>query len=185
MRLVLLCLALAAPLLPRSAEAINLTIFPQNQFVAVGGQFSLTLEASALEGAAIGGFDIDLGFDDTRFAFVSALFGSALGEVGGGDQLTDVVPGAGVVSLGSVSLLDPIELAARQLGTVSLVSLTFQALATGAGAFTFDFIQVSDAFGAELQVINATPATVDVVPEPALGWLLALGGAAGAARRRR
>jgi hypothetical protein len=174
MRLVLLCLALVAPLLPRSAEAVNIAVTPPNQFVSVGGQFSLTLEASALAGAAIGGFDVDLGFDATRFAFVSALFGGALGDVGAGDQTTDVVPGAGVVGLGAVSLLDPTELAALQPGTVSLVTLTFQAIASGAGAFTFEFVQLADAFGAELPVVNLTPATVDVVPEPALGGLLAL-----------
>jgi hypothetical protein len=183
MRLVLVCLALAAPLLPRGAEAVSIAVTPPNQAVSVGGSFSVTLEASALAAAAIGAFDVDLGFDATRFAFVSAVFGSQLGDVGV-DQLTDVVPGAGVVSLGSVSLLDPTELAARQPGTVSLVTLTFQATALGAGAFAVDFVQLADAFGAELQVANLTPATVDVVPEPRLGWL-ALGAAVGLARRRR
>jgi hypothetical protein len=180
MRLALLCLALAAPL---SAEAASIAVTPPNQFVSVGGSFSVTLEASALGGAAIGGFDIDLGFDATRFSFVSAVFGGALGDPAV-DQATDVVPGAGVVSLGSVSFLDPTELAALQTGTVSLVTLTFEAIATGAGAFTVEFVQLADAFGAELQVVNLTPATVDVVPEPALAWLLAVAAGAALARRR-
>jgi hypothetical protein len=182
MRLVLLCLVLAAPLLPRSADAVAIAVTPQSQLVSVGGSVSLTLDASALAGAAIGAFDLDLAFDPLRFSFTGAVFGGALGEVGV-DQLTDLVTGAGSVSLGSVSLLAPDELAALQPGTVSLVTLTFEALAIGSGAFTVEFAQLSDAFGADLQLSASTPATVDVVPEPALGWLLALGVAALVRRR--
>jgi hypothetical protein len=68
---------------------------------------------------------------------------------------------------------------------VSLVTLTFQAVASGAGAFSFEFVQLADAFGANLQLASSTPATVDVVPEPALSGLLVLGVAAALARRRR
>jgi hypothetical protein len=182
MRLLLLCLALAAPLLPQSAGAVNIAVTPPNQLVSVGGTFSVTLEASALAGAAIGAFDFDLGFDASRFALVSAVFGSQLGDVPA-DQSTDAVPGAGVVSLGAVSLLSPAQLEALQPGTVSLVTLTFEAIATGAGAFTVEFVQLSDAFAAELQVVNLTPATVDV-PEPGSAWLLVLAAAALASRRR-
>jgi hypothetical protein len=184
MRLALLCLLLAAPLLPRSAEAASIAVTPPGQLVSVGDSFSVTLEASDLAGEAIGGFDLDVSFDATRFAFVSALFGGALGDVGAGDQLTDVVTGTGLVSLGSVSLLDPTELASLQTGTVSLVTLTFEAVALGAGAFAVEAAQLAYAFGAELAIGSVAPATVDV-PEPGLAWLLGLGGAAALVRRRR
>jgi hypothetical protein len=87
------------------------------------------------------------------------------------------------VGLGSVSLLDPFALAALQGDPVALFSLTFQALAPGTGLFGVAAAQLSDAFAAALTVANATGASVDIVPEPALVWLLALGVGAVALRR--
>jgi hypothetical protein len=182
--IAVLLIACGATLLPRTAAALSISFTPPGQFVGVGGSVTLVLEASALAGAAVGGFDVDVSFDAALFTLTDVTFSGSLGDVGLGEQSTDVVNGIGSVSLGSVSLLDPLALDALQGDPVALVSLTFQAVAIGAGAFVVEAVQLSDAFGAELVIGSVTPATVDVVPEPALAWLLALGAGALAMRRR-
>jgi hypothetical protein len=183
--LVVLLLSCVVHLLPRDAAAVSISLTPPGQFVGVGDTFALTLEAGALAGAAVGAFDVDVSFDATRFTFVGVTFGGALGDVGLGEQLTDVVSGAGSVSLASVSLLDPLALAALQGDPVALASLTFQAIAAGAGAFMIEAAQLSDEFAAELAIGSVVTATVDVVPEPGIALLLALGAGALARGRRR
>jgi len=182
--LIVLLLSCGTSWLPRAAAAVSIALGPANQTVNVGDSFTLTLEASALAGAAVGGYDVAISFDATRVTFVGVTFSSSLGDVGLGEQSTDVVSGAGSVSLGSVSLLDPFALAALQGDPVALFSLTFQAIAPGTGLFGIAAAQLSDAFAAALTVANATGASVDIVPEPALAWLLALGAGAVALRRR-
>jgi hypothetical protein len=182
--LAVLVIACGATLLPRTAAALSISFAPPGQFVGVGGSVTLALEASALGGAAVGGYDVDVSFDAALFTLTDVTFSGSLGDVGLGEQLTSVVNGVGSVSLASVSLLDPATLAALQADTVSLVSLTFQAVAVGAGAFVVEAAQLSDEFGAELVIGTVTPATVDVVPEPALATVLALGAGALALRRR-
>jgi len=182
--LVVLLLSCVANLAPREAAAVSIALVPSQPSVNVGDSFTLTLEVAALAGAAVGGFDVDVSFDATRFTLVDIVFGGGLGDVGAGDQLTDVVTGAGSVSLGSVSLLDPVTLAGLQSDPLALASLVFQATGAGAGAFGIDAALVSDAFAAALTIGSQTGATVDVVPEPALALLLALGAGAFARRRR-
>ncbi len=181
--LAVLLLSFGTSLLPRAAAAVSISLTPASQTVNVGDAFTLTLEAGALASAAVGAFDVDVSYDATRVTLVDVTFSSALGDVGLGEQATDVVTGTGSVSLGSVSLLDPITLAALQGDPVALVSLTFEAIASGAAAFGIDTAQLTDAFAAALSIGSQTGATVDV-PEPALAWLLALGAGALAVRRR-
>jgi hypothetical protein len=181
--LVVLLLSCLANLAPREAAAVSIALLPSQPSVNVGGPLTLTLQASALAGAAVGGFDVDLTYDASRFTLIDVVFGGALGDVAAGDQLTDVVSGTGTVSLGSVSLLDPVALALLQTDPLALVSLLFEATAPGAGAFGIEAALLSDAFGAALTIGSQTGTSVDVVPEPALALLLALG--AGALVRRR
>lgn len=182
--LVVLLLSCTVALAAREADAVSIALVPSQPSVNAGDPLELTLEASALAGDAVGAFDVDLGFDPALFALVGVSFGGGLGDVLAGDQLTDVVSGAGSVSLGAVSLLDPVELAGLQSDPLALVTLTFQALAAGSAAFTIDAALLSDAFAAALAIESATGTTVEVVPEPALAWLLAVA-AGGLARRRR
>jgi len=184
--LALLLPCLLALALPRATQAVSIALDPPSQAVDRGDTFTLTLPASALAGAAIGAFDVDVSFDAAHVAFVGAAFSNALGDLALGDALPDVVPGAGTLNLASVSLLDPITLAALQGDPVALVTLTFQATAAGAAAFGLDSALLSDAFAVALVLESKTGATVDV-PEPGaallvLGPLLAL--ATGAALRR-
>ena len=176
--LVVLLLSCVANLAPREAAAVSIALFPSQPSVNVGDPVTLTLRASELAGAAVGGFDVDVSYDATRFTLIDITFGGALGDVLAGDQLTDVVTGLGTVSLGSVSLLDPVTLAGLQTDPLTLVSLLFEATAPGAGAFGIGAALLSDAFGAALTIGSQTGTSVDVVPEPALAWLLALGAAA-------
>jgi hypothetical protein len=181
--MIILLLSCGTSWLPRAASAVSIALDPASQTVNVGDSFTLTLEAAALAGAAVGAYDISISYDATRVTLVGVTFGSSLGDVGLGEQSTDVVSGAGSVSLGSVSLLDPFALAALQGDPVALFSLTFQALAPGTGLFGVAATQLSDAFAVALTIGSQTGASVDIVPEPALAWLLALG--AGAVARRR
>jgi hypothetical protein len=182
--LVVLLLSCVANLAPREAAAVSIALVPSQPSVNVGGSVTLTLEVSALAGAAVGAFDVDVSYDAVRFALLDVVFGGALGDVGAGEQLTDVVSGAGSVSLGSVSLLDPGELAGLVTDPLVLVSLTFQATGAGAGGFAIDAALLSDAFAAALPIASQTGTSVDVVPEPGLALLLALGAGALARGRR-
>jgi hypothetical protein len=182
--LVVLLLSCTVALAAREAAAVSIALVPSQSSVNVGDPLTLTLEASALAGAAVGAFDVGVGFDAARFTLVGVSFGGGLGDVLAGDQLTDVVSGAGSVSLGSVSLLDPLELAGLQGDPLALVTLTFQATLAGSAAFTIDTALLSDAFAAALAIGSATGPTVDVVPEPALALLLGLVAAALERRRR-
>jgi hypothetical protein len=134
---------------------------------------------SALAGAAVGAFDVDVSFDPALFALQTTSFALSLGDPGLGEALTSLVSGAGSVTVASVSLLDPITLAALQGDTVALVTFTFEALTAGAGAFAIEAAQLSDEFAAELTIGSVSPATVDVVPEP--GFVLLAFGASGLA----
>ena len=176
--LVVLLLSCVANLAPRDAAAVSIALVPSQPSVAVGDPVTLTLRASALAGAAVGAFDVDLSFDAALFTLLDVTFGSALGDVDAGEQLTDVVNGTGSVSLGSVSLLTPGELAALVTDPLVLVSLTFEATGAGAGAFGIEAALLSDAFAAALPIGSQTGVTVDVVPEPALALLLAVGAVA-------
>jgi hypothetical protein len=180
-----LLLASAGAFAPRSAEAVSIALVPSATTVNVGDTLTLTFEASALAGAAVGGFDLDVSFDAALFSLTDVVFGTALGDESLGDQLTDVVTGTGAVSLGSVSLLGATELAALQGDPVTLVTLSFQALGAGTGPFGIEAAELSDAFGAALAIGSQTGASVEVVPEPALLGLLALGGVALARGVRR
>lgn len=182
--LVVLLLAAVAQLAPRGAAAVSISLVPSASSVNVGDALSVTLEASALAGDAIGAFDVDVGFDAARFSLVGVSFGGALGDEGLGEQVTDFASGAGSVNVAAVSLLDPAALAALQSEPVALVTLTFQAVGAGAAAFTLDAALLSDAFAAALAIESQTGAAVEVVPEPALALLLALGAGACAWRRR-
>ena len=179
---VVLLLAAVAQLSPRAAAAVSIAVVPSQTSLNVGDSLSVTLEASALAGAAVGAFDVDLGFDPARFSLSGVTFGSALGDVGAGEQLTDVVSGTGSVSLGTVSLLDPVTLAGLQTDPLALVTLVFEAVGAGTGAFTIDAALLSDAFAAALAIDGQTGASVEVVPEPALALLLVF--TAGAFGRR-
>jgi hypothetical protein len=185
MRPLILALVLAAPLAwPGAARAVSIALTPAAPAVALGGPVTLTLEASALAGAAVGAYDVDLSFDPARFAFVSASFGAALGDASLGEQLSDVIAGAGTLNLAAVSLLDPVALAALQGDPVALVSITFQTLAAGTAVVFVDGALLSDAFAAALTIDDQTGASVDVVPEPALALALGLAAAVLLAARR-
>jgi len=184
--LVVLLLSLVVHAVPNAASAVSISLVPSSASLNVGDSVTLALEVGALAGAAVGAYDVALSFDAARFTLTGVTFSSALGDIGAGEQLTDVVSGAASVSLGSVSLLEPALLVALQTDPLTIVSLTFQAMSAGAGAFGIDTVLLSDAFGAGLAVGTRTGTTVDVVPEPALGLALLLAlGAAAVARRRQ
>ena len=181
--LVVLLLSCVANLAPREAAAVSIALLPSQPSVNVGDSLTLTLQASALAGAAVGGFDVDVTYDAARFTLIDVTFGGALGDVAAGDQLTDVVSGTGTVSLGSVSLLDPVTLAgSRRIRSPSCRSCSRRR--RRAPARSGSAPRCSRTPSARRSRSGARRATsVDVVPEPALALLLALG--AGALVRRR
>jgi hypothetical protein len=170
-------LCCSVPFWPREAAAVSIALTPASSSVALGDPVTLTLEVGALAGAAVGGFDVDLSFDAAKLGFLSASFGSALGDPGLGEQLGDVVAGTGTLNLASVSLLDPVALAALQGDPVQLVTLTFTTLAPGSPVLMIDGALLSDAFAAALTVDSQEGASVDVVPEPELALALLLAAA--------
>jgi PEP-CTERM motif len=168
-----------------SAHAAPVSVSPTTQSVNVGSTFTLDVDISELgagSAPSLGVFDFDLGFDTTRLAFQSAVYGTGLDVLGLG-SLQTTTPGAGTVNLFELSLDTIADLDSLQADAFRIVTLTFQALAAGDTSFTLSANAFGDAAGDALPVTFGAPASVTLVgdttggtaPEPASLAILALG----------
>lgn len=172
--------AQAAPILSFNNAQGNFS-----QTYNVGDTILLDVWLSGLTDADMGGFDLNLTFDNAVSTFSSATFSSALDDSLFAD-LQILRPNADALSLAGVSLAFDLS---GQADNLQLFSLVFTAGSAGTSVLGFDFSLFSDAFGSELLTENyiatltvEAPAAVD---EPGTFLLLGLGLAMIASRRIR
>lgn len=112
--------------------------------------------------------DLAVGFDTSMLTFVSASFGSALGDASGADVLTDVALTApGYLSVFAMSLLGAPDLAPLQAASFPVVSLRFSGLQAGTTPVTLTVLDVGDENG-PLAPVTVGDAQVTVTPPPTL-----------------
>jgi hypothetical protein len=173
------------------ATALSIEILPPSQSVAVGQQASVDVVVDPT-GNLIGAFDVLLAWDPALLEFTDSVFDpdGALGFALGGELLL----GDGAVNVAGVSLEFDLTPFQDGISPVSLVSVTFTALAEGTSALTLSpgITPLSEFLGDEL----GDPLTVDevnngqivvepaVVPEPPTLLLIGLGLAVAGAFRR-
>lgn len=171
-------------------HAALLRITPSSQSVDVGNTVTVSLQISGLNNGvapSLGVFDIDFGFDTALLSLSGALYGSGLDVLGLG-SVQATTPGVGAVNLFELSLDSVADLNALQLDAFTLVTLSFNALASGFGPFTLTVNSLGDAEGLSIPVtVEGGSVTINAaVPEPATSALAALGlFALGIALRRK
>lgn len=165
--LMLLLLSLAS-----RSEAITIALSPSDLSTPVGGPFTLELVVSGLaDGEDLGSWEVDVSFDETLFSLDGVSFGSVLG--GPDDSVQDALSiGAGTWNLAEISLLSPTELEGQPASFV-LATLTFSALAEGAGIVVLANGDAGDALANPFATLALESAQIVVVPEPGTALLLA------------
>ncbi len=142
----------------RQASAISISLEPVIPTVTAGDSLDVAVVISGLSAGgppSIGGFDIEVSFDDTIVTPVAVVFGPFLGDPLLFEAFTDAVFLADIVKLAEVSLLSPTGLDALQPGSFVLATLSFDAIATGAPALSLSQAAVFDAFGNPIPEPNA------------------------------
>lgn len=177
------------------ASAITFEVSVSDTVVSPGGSLTADILVSGLgdfAGPSLGGYDLDLIFDDSLFSLNSVTFGNQLdlGFLGSFQQAT---PLASAVNLFEASFELEFDLDLSQAGAFTLASVVFDVDEVGTGEFGLSLNALSDSSGvADLIGPNDPPATivnaeVQVVPVPAAVWLFGSGiiGLIGLSRRRR
>jgi hypothetical protein len=184
-------LALSAP-----AGAATLSLSPSSQTVGLGGMATADLVISGLgaTGApSLGGFEVEILFDDAVLNFSSATFGNGLGAIVSADPFDftadafgAIASAAGAVTLEEFSFLLPEDLDALQSDSFTLATLSFSGAAAGDSALSFGLVNLSNSFGTSIAAPALQQGALSVVPVPATAPLLGLAlGLLGYLRHRR
>jgi len=174
------------------AAAITIGFEPADATFEIGQSLAVDIVFSELDGEIVSAYDLAIDYDATVLAVVMVTFTTQLGDealfesLSGSDLATP-----GFVDLAQVSFLSDGELLALQGGDRSVVAtLLLEAVATGTSGLGFSFGAFDGVWGLGglPLALDATPATVEVVPatvpEPSTGLLCGLGLAWLAAARR-
>jgi len=178
------------------AQAIILAVTPSSQTVATGSSTTVSLSIAGLGGAAaLGGFDLDLGFNPSILSLREVYFG----DPGlSGDQLDLAHAGAvicspghdtspscpadldgGMINLLELSLDAPDALNAFQADSFILGTFLFDTLSPGQSVLSINRLVLADAFGgrliADIQSGHITVAAPNAIPAPSSLVLLAAG----------
>lgn len=149
-------------LMSSTAYSITLDFSPSSSNVTVGDTFDVELTISGLadfSADSLGAFDIDVLFDSSVLGFNGIAYGDPIL----GDQLdpfnlgslTATTPSASSVNLFQVSFDLASDLNSLQVGSFTLATLTFDALAAGSSFLDFGAYTLSDAFGSALTANNS------------------------------
>lgn len=163
-----------------SVQAIMIGFDPLIQTVDVGTPVDVDLTISGLgdfSAPSLGGFDLDVTFDNSILGFSSVVFGALLGGPGEAVTIVDTST-AGVVNLFEVSLLFDFELDALQPAAFTLATLTFDTLAVGTSVLgiSINSLILIDAGDPPLELpAQVQGGSITAVPEPTTLVLLSLG----------
>ncbi|MEM7409094.1 MAG: cohesin domain-containing protein [Myxococcota bacterium] len=169
---ILAALTLALSLTGASAGAATLAFATPATDPAISDLFTVDIVAAGLgNGVApsVGAYDFDIAFDAGLIQFIDAVPGGELGDPNGMPPTTFFSQNAagGVLDIFEVSFLAPAALDAAQGDTVVLATLTFQAIAAGTTALSFDQALLSDALGNDLMpTVMGASLTIPAIPEP-------------------
>ena len=183
-------------LLSLPVQATLITLSPSSTIVQLGSSFTLDVDVSDIDttnGEVLALFELLIGFDNSIFALNNIAFGSSLdgGIFGDSDQFIDPEPldPTSATTVFENTFLDLAELQALQMGSFTILTFTFDAIALSPGSdLTVDIIPFGflDFDGFDLTVnpnnqgsiLPATIAVIEqtVVPEPAsiILWLVPL-----------
>lgn len=174
-------------LLPFTIQAApSIGLSPSQNMVTVGTGFTVDLLISGLGdhmAPSLAGFDVNISFDDSVLGLTGISFTDALGNQALGESLSDfssLIPGS--VNLYQVSFLedsqancifciDPL-LEDLQGGSMTLATLTFNALAVGSTDLELLVNVLSNGIGDEIFADSSSAmVSVAAVPLPAAIWL--------------
>lgn len=172
------------------AEAMSISFQPVAQAVNVGDAFTVDVVVSGLLAAnrIVSAFDLDVTYDPSIIDATGVIFGPFLGNPDPSMFESDnaAVLTSGRIDFWELSFLSDADLSGIQSGmdSLSLATLSFQALAAGTTNLLFDPVAVP---GIDVKSYAAAPLDLDVsaasvtvaafssVPEPSTLWLCLLG----------
>jgi len=169
----LLCAALTlCAVISQPATAATIGLDPAMQSVQTSDAVSVDVVFSDLGGEIVSAYDLDITYDPAVLAPVGVVFTTALGD----DLLFEVLNASdlsapGVVDMAQLSLLGDDALFALQGGdTVTVATLSFQAVGAGTTELGFVFDAVNDVKGRDAAILSldatGASATVAAIPEP-------------------
>jgi hypothetical protein len=187
--LSLLGMAMTVP----SAQAATLSFDPIAVNATVGEVFQVGVRVDGLgdgSSPSLSVFDLDLAFDGALLGFEGVGFGALLGDIANFEAviLADGLASPGVLHLAESSLLEENlatclfcsgpYLEGLQGAGFTLATVSFRALAVGAGPLSLSVNSVGDGAGQPLPIDSLGTASVTAaaaVPEPSAGLLLLFG----------
>lgn len=191
MKRMLFSTALAVAALCASApasSAIVLSFTPSTTHIAIGGSVVIDVSISGLGAEVLSSVDLNFLFGTTATGNTAGNFSGLIAALGGNASFNfdPLNPGGGEVGLIAASFLDDATLAAQQLDSFSLGTLTFAGIANGITniglgldpATQRKFLGLNDQ-ALDVQVgsacISVGTASCNVVPEPASYGLVGIG----------